>query len=41
MSLTGMKYGFSANFHRERPFFVKPKANPLGFEPKFNIFLNP
>jgi hypothetical protein len=31
MGFTGMKYRFSACFHREQTFSVKLKANPFGF----------
>jgi hypothetical protein len=40
MDLTGMKYGFLANFRCEESFFSKNRrlTTPLGFEPKFDIF---
>jgi hypothetical protein len=31
MSLTSMKYGFLASFHRDQLFSVKSKDNPFGF----------
>jgi hypothetical protein len=40
MGLMRMKYELSGSFRREQRFLVKPKANPLGFEPKYDIFQN-
>jgi hypothetical protein len=31
MGLTGLKYGFFANFRHEQTFLRKLKANPFGF----------
>jgi hypothetical protein len=35
-----MKYGFWLIFTADRHFSVKPKAAPLAFEPKLDIFQN-
>jgi hypothetical protein len=40
MGLTGMKYDFCLIFTTKRCFSVKPKAAPLDFESKLDIFQN-
>jgi hypothetical protein len=39
MSLTGLKYGFPASFHRKHTFLLKAKAKPFEFLAETRYFL--